>query len=418
MIRLAVYVAALAALIAAAVWFANEPGEATLLWRGWRLDTSVGILLVLMAAGVVLMLGVAKLIALVRGGARAFVAARAERRLKQGLQALAHGFAAVHGGQTALARKLARDAAALLDDGAATQLLAARAAAAADDGPALRTAAVHLLDRPETELAALRDLAARAVKEGDTVGALNYARRALSRKDAPAWALETVLDAQIAAGRWSDALSALDSKIARTHFGSVTLQKLRAELLTRMAEEALAHGDGAAAEQHSRKALDAGAAVRAQAAHARALALQGKGRKAAAEIEKAWHAAPNAALFRAFLAAVPGESALEQARRVERLVADNPDHPESRLALAEASLKAELWGQARNRLAPLLGDETPRPLHARAAMLMAELEAAERNDAAAGAAWLKRALALSGGVGAPPAAPTPRGLNELLAATA
>jgi len=412
MTRLIIYVAGLAALIAVAVWFADDPGEVTLLWRGWRMDTSLGILLTLMAVAVLIMLGVFKLIGMIRGSAEMFAATRKDRRLKQGLAALGHGFAAVYGGQPALARKLAKDAAALLDDNAATRLLRIRAAAVNDDGAGLRTEAAHLLDAPETELSALRELAARAVKEGDVVGALNYAKRALGRKDAPKWALETVLDVQIANGRWADALGALDSKTGRDIFGGATHQKLKAELLTRIAEEALGHGDAAAAENSARKALDAGAGERAVIAHARALMVQTKTKKAATEIEKAWTGAPSAALLRAYLAAMAGESALDQARRVEKLVAGNADHVESRLALAETSLKAQLWGQARNRLSPLLGDDVAKPIQTRAALLMAELEAAERNDAAAGAAWLKRALDRGGAQ----TTPTPRTLNDLLAA--
>ena len=122
--------------------------------------------------------------------------------------------------------------------------------------------------------------------------------------------------------------------------------------------------------------------------------LQTKTKKAIAEIETAWANEPGSSLLRTFLAAVAGESALEQARRVEKLVASNADHAESRLAVAQVSLRAQLWGQARNRLAPLLGNDVAKKIQARAALLMAELESAERNDAAAGASWLKRALEL------------------------
>ncbi len=413
MIRLIIYVLVLAALMSGAVWFANDPGEVTVLWRGWRIDTSVGILLAMMAMAVLVMLGIAKLIAVLRGAVDVFASARKERRLKQGLAALGQGFAAVSAGQPALARKLAKDAAALLDDNAATRLLRAQAAAANDDGATLRSEALHLLDQPETELSALRELSIRATKEGDVIGALNYAKRALSRKDAPKWALEMVLDVQIANGRWSDALSALDSKAGRDHFGTVNHHKLKGELLTRLAEEALGHGDAGAAESFSRKVLDTNPGERAIIVHARALMLQTKTKKAAAEIEKAWGNAPSAGLLRAFLAIAPGESALEQARRVERLVASNADHAESRLALAEASFNAQLWGQARNRLAPLLGEDVAKHVQARAAIIMAELETTERKDAAAGVVWLKRAMAQSEAQAV--AMKTPRNVGDLLA---
>ncbi|MDX2143794.1 MAG: heme biosynthesis HemY N-terminal domain-containing protein [Rhodospirillaceae bacterium] len=392
MIRLVLFVAVLAGLTAGAVWLANDPGAVSVIWRGWRMDTSVGILLLIVALTVLAVLAVAKIIALLRGTALGFAAARKERRTARGLTALGHGFAAVHAGQAQAARKFAKEAAALLDDNPATQMLATHAAAATGDGAALRSIAAGLLDKPETELAALRELAARAQTEGDVVGALNYAKRALARKDAPKWAMDMVLDVQIANGRWADALGALDSKLSRDHYAPEIHKRLRAEFSTRAAEDAISHGDANAAEAAARKALDAGGGERAIAAHARALAMQGKQKKAAAEIERAWTAHPGQALLRAYRAAMPGETTLDWARRVERLVKDSADHPESRLALAEASLKAQLWGQARNRLAPLLGEDVSADVHARAALLMAELETGERQDAEAGSTWIKRAF--------------------------
>ena len=44
--RLILYIAAVAALVAGAVWLANEPGSVSLTWHGWRADTSVGVLVI------------------------------------------------------------------------------------------------------------------------------------------------------------------------------------------------------------------------------------------------------------------------------------------------------------------------------------------------------------------------------------
>lgn len=392
MTRVILFVVAVVTAVMAAVWFANEPGEVTVVWRGWRLDTSVGILLLLITAVTLFVLGIAKIISVIRGTAKGFAAARKERRTAQGLKALGFGLAAAHAGQPQTARKYAKEATALLHENAATQILNAKAAAANDDGPAVRQAALQLLEHSETELSGLRDLALRARSEGDVVGALNFAKRALARKDAPTWAFDLVLDVQIAGAQWGDALSTLESKAARGAYSADVYKKLKAVLLTQSALEALGHKDAAKAETQSHKAREFGAGVHALICHARALILLGKHKKAASEIEKAWATEPSLQLLAVYLDAGQTDSALDQARRVEKLVSENADHPESRLALAEASLRAQLWGQARNRVAPLLGDDVPHDLHRRAALLMAELETAERNDPAAGAIWFKRAL--------------------------
>jgi HemY protein len=416
MMRAVLYLVLVGIAIAVSVWFANNPGDVTILWRGWRVDTSVGILLAFMVAIVFVLFGIGKVIGMVRGSINIFAATRRNRRLKQGFAALGHGFAAVAAEQPAQARKFAKEAATLLDDNIATRVLAAQTAALNNDGQGLRAESIHLLDKTETELAALRALTSRALSDGDFAGAQNYAKRAMARKDAPKWALEMLLDAHIAAARWSDALAAIDTKLARDHFGADGQRRIKSECLTRLAEDALGHGDAAAAEQHGRNAIEAGGDERAVIAFSRALMLQTKTKKAMAQIEKIWSAAPSDALYRAYTAALSGESALEQARHVERLAASNADHPESRLAVARASVKAQLWGQARNRLAPLLGEEVNRTLQARAATLMAEIETAEHQDAAAGAKWLRKALELSQSSGS--GAIAPRGVADLLATKA
>ena len=50
MIRALIWIVALAALVAASVWFADRPGTVTLHWQGWRVDTSVAFLVLCAAA--------------------------------------------------------------------------------------------------------------------------------------------------------------------------------------------------------------------------------------------------------------------------------------------------------------------------------------------------------------------------------
>ena len=54
-------------------------------------------------------------------------------------------------------------------------------------------------------------------------------------------------------------------------------------------------------------------------AYARAMTAQGKGRKAAGVIERAWAVKPGSELLAAYRMLVPGESALDWARRIDGL---------------------------------------------------------------------------------------------------
>ena len=199
MIRLILYVIAVAALVAGAVWLADDPGVVSMTWRGWQVETSVGILVTAVIVAVIVILLIARLIAFLGGRVQAFTARRRERRMKRGLASLGDGFAAVQAGQSQMARKFAKEAGTLLADNPAVLMLRKDAAVLAGDGQEIRAAAEAMLARPETELAGLRALADKALLDGDTAGALTQARRALLRKDAPPWALRLAVDMEIAA---------------------------------------------------------------------------------------------------------------------------------------------------------------------------------------------------------------------------
>jgi len=185
----------------------------------------------------------------------------------------------------------------------------------------------------------------------------------------------------------------LDEKLARDAFSPTDLKRLRSRLYTLQAQAMLGHGDAASAANAAKKAMDIDdtnpAAV---AAFAKAMTAQGKGRKAAGAVERAWAVKPSIELLAAYRALVPGESALDWARRIDALAKAAPDHPESRLAVAEASLDAELWGQTRNRLAGLTGSDAAPDVRARAAHLLADVERRERGDTGKAAEWLDLAL--------------------------
>jgi len=77
-------------------------------------------------------------------------------------------------------------------------------------------------------------------------------------------------------------------------------------------------------------------------------------------------------------------------KRFETLLSLSPDAAESHIALADAALDANLWGEARTHLAKatdILGDPVP-PVLCR---LWARLEEAEHGDLTAAHRWLKKA---------------------------
>jgi HemY protein len=320
MVRLIIYLFTIAAVASGAVWMANEPGSVNLVWHGWRVDTSVGVLVAATIASVLVILFVLRVVSALSGTVRAFSAARKERRVQRGLTALGDGFAAVHAGQGALAQSLAKEASKLLGNNSAVLVLRKEAAGLGGDSCEMQAAAMALLNRPQTELTALRTLANKALNDGDVVGALRHAQKSLARKDAPPWALNMVLDVQISMGRWADALSALETKLGKTVFQPGVYQSLKSKLLVQEANRALKNGDAAAAATAAKKAMNLPEpSSEAVAAYARAMTSQGKGRTAASIVEKAWRSSPHTGLLAAYRALVPGESALDWAKRALKI---------------------------------------------------------------------------------------------------
>jgi HemY protein len=125
---------------------------------------------------------------------------------------------------------------------------------------------------------------------------------------------------------------------------------------------------------------------------AKLLIADGRRRPARRVVEQAWRAAPHPALAAIWSELGGGVPALELVAWFETLTAHNPDAVESAVALAEAALAAQLWGEARRHLGCALAaapDASPR----RVCLLMARLEEAEHHDPAKAREWYDRALA-------------------------
>jgi HemY protein len=145
--------------------------------------------------------------------------------------------------------------------------------------------------------------------------------------------------------------------------------------------------------------------------HARLLIDLGRKRSAAKAIERAWRTAPHPDLARLYLDLHPEAGLLARATATQSLAAHNPEAEESRIAIAEAALAAQLWGEARHHLGLALaaGSSSPGPPAGssspgssplgpsrRLCLLMARLEESEAGNAPAARDWLDRAI------GAPP----------------
>ena len=389
--RVLVALVAITAVVSAAVYLADRPGAVTVVWHGWRIDTSVAAL-VLAATLAVLAFGWS--FALLRrlvAAPRNFVRARRERRRREGYRALTYGMAAVAAGDPDEAERCARRANALLDEPPLTRLLAAQAAQLKGDTAAARDYFTAMLAEPETEFLGLRGLIVQALARGEDGVALKLAERARALRPRTGWVQRALVELEARAGRWEAAEGRLVEALRRGAIAPSDGRHHRAAILYERGLAAQAAGRGGEALKLAGQAhhADPGFAP-ATVWYANLLAADGSARRARKAIEAGWRAAPHPMLSAAYDALYADETPLARIKRFERLHDLKPDHVEGRVALAEAAIKARLWGEARRHLTEAGIDQAEAP--PRLYRLMASLEEAEHADGSHARPWLERAV--------------------------
>ncbi len=405
-----------AGVITAAIFFADHPGQVEIVWQGWQVETSVG---VLAAAAVLAGLAVALLfwlVSLILGSPRAFLRRRRERRRRAGYRALTQGMVAVAAGDPHEAQRCARRADALLADPPLTLLLSAQAAQLGGDETAAKKFFTAMLERPEMEFLGLRGLLNQALRAGDRGTALRLTERAAALRPDTAWAVESLFGLEAREGRWDAALETLAQAVKRRIIPRERARHYRGVILYELSVAALAGGDRARARNLAAQAQALTADLAAPAAHhARALLQDGRTGPAAKAIERAWRTIPNPDLAQVYGIIHNGAPPLERFKSFERLAAQNPDARESHLTVAEAALDAQLWGEARRHLdlalsapAPPFIARLPNPAPfstpdpdantslagptPRLCLMMARLEEAEHGVRPGPREWLDRAV--------------------------
>jgi HemY protein len=371
-----------------AAWLAEHPGRLTLNWEDYRVETSVAVLVVAVAA---ISAGVALLyrLWLAMGSVPGRLRRRSvDRRRARGYKALSLGMVAVAAGDAAEAERHARQADVLLGDPALTLLLSAQAAQLRGDEGAAERFFKAMVERPEMSFLGLRGLINQALKRGNKAEALALARRARLLRPDSAWVGNNLFALETDMGRWDDAAATLREEVRHRAVDKIHGDQLAGALAHLQSLDAEARGDTADALRQAERANKLSPGLVPAAAHlARLLAAMGKDRKARATVEKAWSLSPHPDLVEAYLAIGPAKAVLARVTAVEKLAQRRPDHEESRIAVASAALDAELWGEARSRLRPL-SDGDP---SARVCRLMARLEESEHKDMAGAHSWLSRA---------------------------
>jgi HemY protein len=387
MFRIILFLVLIALAAAGAAWVADQTGDVTLSWGGWRVVATLPVFV--LALGVTAMAAILAWTLLrtvwrmpdrIRRGRHARRQARGRHAITHGLLAIGHGDSTAARAHAEVARRhAAHDPLALLLHAQSAQLDGDRAGA--------QRAFRAMAEREDTRLLGLRGLFIEAQRADDPVAAVMIAEEALKLAPSSTWASHAVLGFRCAKGDWNGALAILDNNLAAGLIGKPAYRRQRGVLLTARALE-LEHVDRDRSRDSVMEAVKLAptlipAAVLASKYDSEAHQV----RRAMRVVEAAWLTQPHPDLADAYAHVRLGDSARQRLVRVETLAAKSPGHLEGALALARAAIDASEFARAREALAPFVDAPTQR-----VAMLMAEIERLEHGDSGRARAWTLRAV--------------------------
>lgn len=318
----------------------------------------------------------------------------ARSRERRGFKALSDGMTALAAGDGTEAMVAAAKAERLLKRPDLTNLIKAQAAEMSGNKAQATFAYKKLLEDDRTRFVGVRGLMKQKLDEGDTDMALKLAEKAFVLKPRHDEVSNTLLRLQAKTENWRGARKTLGAKLK---YGSIPkdLHKRRdAVLALSEARQRMADGEEGAARDEAIEAnrLSPGL-VPAAVMAARAYIDMGKPRNAAKVLKTAWGLEPHPELAAAYAEIEPEETPAARIRRFADLTRAKPDHPETKMLLAELEVAAENFPAARKAL----GDLTDTLPTARSLTLMAAIERGMGASDSEVKAWLAKALTASRG---------------------
>ncbi len=388
MVRLVIFLVAIAFVATGLSWLADRPGSLLITWNGYEIETSVFRAVVMLAfvMGMSILLWSA-VMALWRSPASIGMFFNRRRQLR-GLEALSGGMIAIGAGDRDTATRYAVQARKALPNEPLTQLLRAQAAQLSGDRTTARRMFEAMLAQPETEQLGLRGLFLEAEREGEREAARQFAERSVELNPRLGWAVDALFELQCKDKDWAGALRTLSIDKQHQHHDKAVLDRRRAVLMTARAQ-ALEETEPQRAMNLSVEAHHlAHDLIPAAALAGRMLAARGHTKRAAKIIERTWRRAPHPELALVYAHARIGDSPSDRLMRVKRLAPLNPHSVETPIAIATAAVEAKEWSLARHVLQPLDAARITQ----RVCTLMARIEGEESGDKGRVREWLARAV--------------------------
>ncbi|SFS19568.1 heme biosynthesis protein HemY [Yoonia litorea] len=310
-------------------------------------------------------------------------------RERKGYEALSEGMMALASGEGHLAMTKAARAEKYLQQPQLTNLLTAQAAEMTGDRRKAEETYKKLLIDDKTRFVGVRGIMKQKLSEGDTDLALELAKKAFALKPRHEETQDVLLRLQAEKSDWSGARETLAAKLKSGGLPRDVHKRRDAVLALSEARDVLDEGKTIeareAAIQANRLSPDL---IPAAIMAAQGYIGDGNSRYAARVLTKAWGVQPHPDIAAAYAEIAPDENATERLKRFKALTKTTPNHPETKMLMAELHIAAEDFPEARRAIADLV-DQDP---SARVLTLMAAIERGEGADDSVVRGWLTRAL--------------------------
>ena len=315
-------------------------------------------------------------------------------RERKGYEALSQGLMALASGEGRLALSKAEKADKYLEKPELTNLLIAQAAEMAGDRRKAEETYRKLVTNESTRFVGVRGIMKQKLAEGDTDTALKLAEKAFALKPKHEETGDVLLKLQAEKEDWAGERQTLNTKLKNGQVPRDVHKRRDAVLALSEAKDVIAEGNSIeareAAIEANRLSPDL---IPAAVMAAHGYIDQGRPKYATRLLKKAWDVQPHPDLAAAFAAIQPDESPKERLKRFTTLTRLHPEHPETKMLLAELNIANEDFPQARRSLGNLVETDPT----ARSVTLMAAIERGEGASDTVIKGWLARALTVSRG---------------------
>ncbi len=390
MIRILSYVVLIFLAAWGFAWLADRPGEMVIAWQGVQYQVT---LLVAVSAIVSIIAAVMIFWWLLRTLLRSPDLIRRHfraRKRDRGYQSLSTGIIAAGAGDSGEARRMAKQAAKLLnsDQEPLIKLLDAQATLLEGNTADARKKFEAMVEDPETRLIGLRGLYLEAERLGEMSAARHFAGKAAEVAPNLAWAGKVAMENRISEGDFDGAIKLLDQQKSARVLSKDEERKRRAVLLTGKAIALLDNDPNAAKMAATEANRQLPEFVPAAVACAKALIKLKDPRKASRVIEYTYKINPHPELADLYVEANAADKPADRLKRARTLAGFAPDHAESDIIVARAALAAGQYGEARKAAEAALAKSPRESIY----LILADIEQADSRDVGKVRAHLARAL--------------------------